>query len=409
MENLIVILMYSFLFFLTLYKFIKTNFKKDFTFSFNVWWLIWLMCSFLNIGKFFKVEKIIYIYILSGIVCFNIPFITNKNKKYRATYGKLRKANYFYFTESIFFIINIYYFFKLSTLIDIFSEYNLVRITFFGIRDDGIRLFSNAIFVFIYYIFRALSILAFLISLSKIFQKKRRILFCFSILNLILFCSISAGRDYIMYILIIGIYAFKVGFLKKSLKHIIFLSVPALLITFLREGSLNKVFMIIVTYFNGSIVFFSEKYKEIIDKFYYGELFFSFIILPFRYLLYILGISDNKGAMVEVGEKLMKFIQISSENYYSLEYNALPTAFYMFYSDFKYMGIIIFSFLLGMLGNFLKRKTDDRNTEHIVLISYFEYMMLMTIFSNKFMDIFSLFPMVMYISLLKKNRNLKKI
>ena len=50
------------------------------------------------------------------------------------------------------------------------------------------------------------------------------------------------------------------------------------LITFLREGSLKKVFLIIVTYFNGSIVFFNEVYKEAIDKFYYGELFFSFII-----------------------------------------------------------------------------------------------------------------------------------
>lgn len=404
MENLMVILMYSFLFFITFLKLVRGNFRRDFTFSFDVWWLIWLMCSFLNIGKFFKVEKIIYIYILSGVICFNIPFIFSSNKKYRVLYGRLRKVNYFYLTESLFLLINIYYLFKLSTLINIFSEYSLTRTVFFSIRDDGIKLFSSAIYVFIYNFFRSMSVVAFLISLSKVFQKKRRMLFFLSILNLILFCTLSAGRDYIMYILIIGIYAFKIGFLKKSLKHIIFLTIPTLLITFLREGSLKKVFMIIVTYFNGSIVFFSENYKETIDKFYYGELFFSFIILPFRYLLYILGISNNKGALMEVGEKLMKFIQISSENFYSLEYNALPTAFYMFYRDFKYFGIIIFSLLLGWVGVFLKRKTEDRNTEHIVLIAYFEYMMLMTIFSNKFMDIFSLFPIGLYIFLLSKKR-----
>ena len=404
MENLIVGLMYSFLFFLTLFKLIRGNSRRDFTFSFNVWWLIWLMCSFLNIGKVFKVEGIIYIYILSGIIFFNVPFIISKNKKYKVLYGKVKKVKFFYLTEGIYFLINMYYLFKLSTLINIFSEYSLTRTTFFGIREDGIKLFSSAIFVFIYNFFRSMSIVAFLISLSKVFQKKRRGLFFLSTLNLILFCTISAGRDYIMYILIIGIYAFKIGFLKKSLKHIIFLTIPTLLITFLREGSLKKVFLIIVTYFNGSIVFFNEVYKNTIDKFYYGELFFSFIILPFRYVLYILGLSDNKGAMVEVGEKLMKFIQISSENIYSLEYNALPTAFYMFYRDFRYFGIIIFSLLLGWLGVFLKRKTEDRNPEHIVLIAYFEYMMLMTIFNNKFMDIFSLFPIGVYIFLLSKKR-----
>ena len=404
MENLIVGLMYSFLFFLTLFKLIRGNSRRDFTFSFNVWWLIWLMCSFLNIGKFFKVEGIIYIYILSGIIFFNVPFIISKNKKYKVLYGKVKKVKFFYLTEGIYFLINMYYLFKLSTLINIFSEYSLTRTTFFGIREDGIKLFSSAIFVFIYNFFRSMSIVAFLISLSKVFQKKRRGLFFLSTLNLILFCTISAGRDYIMYILIIGIYAFKIGFLKKSLKHIIFLTIPTLLITFLREGSLKKVFLIIVTYFNGSIVFFNEVYKNTIDKFYYGELFFYFIILPFRYVLYILGLSDNKGAMVEVGEKLMKFIQISSENIYSLEYNALPTAFYMFYRDFRYFGIIIFSLLLGWLGVFLKRKTEDRNPEHIVLIAYFEYMMLMTIFNNKFMDIFSLFPIGVYIFLLSKKR-----
>lgn len=102
--------------------------------------------------------------------------------------------------------------------------------------------------------------------------------------------------------------------------------------------------MVIVTYFTGSIAYLNEVMKAYNGKFYYGELFFSFFISPLKDILIILKLSTDKGAMIEVGEKLMQFIQISSENTYSQVYNALITMFYWFYADLGYFGIVFLVF-----------------------------------------------------------------
>lgn len=405
LDVLIVGIMFISLNLLILNKIIKRRTRNDLTFIFNSWWVMWLLISFVNIGKFYPITMNTYIYILTGILFVNMPFIFfKKNKLSIKKYGKMKKLKYFYFNEIIFFIINLYYIAKLFNLIDILNDYRIVRTVFFGIEDNGIKLFSNALYVYIYNFFKSLSIASFLISLSLVFKRKKYILFLSSIINLTLFCFLSAGRDFITYILIFLIFSFKTGVIKKSFKYIAVLLVPVLITTFLREGNLKKLGMIIVTYFSGSIAYFNEVMKQYGGKFYYGELFFSFLISPLKYVLIVLKVSNNKGAMIEVGEKLMHFIQISSENTYSQVYNALATMFYWFYADLGYLGIILFSSLIGYIGLYIQRRVQKNYIEHMALAAYFEYLMIMSIFSNKFMDIFSVFPLMVYLFLLKKER-----
>lgn len=407
-DILIVVIIFLFIVLLIINKIIKRKTKNNLTFIFNLWWIIWLCISFVNIGKFYPINIKIYIYILTGILFFNIPFIIlKKNKLKIKKFGKIKKINFFYLNEIIFLIINLYYSFKMIHLVDVLNDYRVVRTIFFGIEENNIKLFSGAIYVYIYNFFKSLSVVSYLISLFLLFTRKRYILFLGSIINLTLFCFLSAGREFITYILIFSIFSFKAGVIKKSFKYIITLSIPVLVITFLREGNLKKIGMVIVTYFTGSIAYFNEVMKVYNGKFYYGELFFSFFISPLKYILIILKLSTDKGAMIEVGEKLMQFIQISSENTYSQVYNALTTMFYWFYADLGYFGIVFFSFLMGYTGLYIQRRMKKDCMEHIILASYFEYLMLMSIFGNKFMDIFSVFPLIVYLFLLKKKGSRK--
>lgn len=406
MENktiIIVSTLYITLLFLIIKTVIRRETRNSIPFIFNTWWFIWLGISFLNLGKFFPIRAEVYQYILTGILFINIPFIIFKdNKNFIKKASNIKKNRILYIMEGIFLVVNLYYMMKLFWIIDIFKDYRQVRLVYFSLAGKEMRLFGNAIIVYMYNFIKSVSIFNFVISLPKVFKEKKYLLFFMSLLNLTLFCFISGSREFVSYIIIFGIFSYKAKLLSKSLKYIFALSIPVLLTTVLREGSLLKLKMIIITYFTGSIAYFNEILKSFSGKIYYGELFFSSIIAPIRFLLVALKIDSNKGGMHRVGEQLMQFIQISSENTYSQLYNALASMFYWFYLDFKYLGIILFSFLVGYFGVYLRRKLEKTSLEHTALISYYEYLLIMSIFTNKFMDIFSIFPFVLYFFFVKR-------
>lgn len=398
----IVSVLYIILFFLILKTIIEKKMRKNIPFIFNVWWFTWLGISFINLGKFFPIKLEVYQFILTGILLINLPFIIFKDNKKIKEVSNMKKNRIIYIMEGIFLVVNIYYLIKLCWMINIFEDYRQVRLIYFGLAGKEMWLFGNAVIVYMYNFIKSISIFNFVISLPKVFKEKKYLLFTLSLLNLTLFCFISGGREFVSYIIIFGIFSYKAKLLSKSLKYIFILSIPVLLTTFLREGNLLKLKMIIITYFTGSIAYFNETLKLFSGKIYYGELFFSFIIAPIRFLLVALKIDSNKGGMHEVGEQLMQFLQISSENTYSQVYNALASMFYWFYLDFKYLGIILFSFLIGYFGVRLKRKLEKNSLEHLAIISYYEYLLIMSIFTNKFMDIFSIFPLILYFFFIKK-------
>lgn len=398
----VVSILYVILFFLIIKTIVRKNTRDNIPFIFNVWWFVWLGISFINLGKFFPIKLEVYKYILTGILFINLPFIIFKNSEKMRKFSNIKKNRIIYIIEGIFLVVNIYYLIKLCWMVNIFEDYRQVRLIYFGLAGKEMWLFGNAVIVYMYNFIKSVSIFNFVISLPKVFKEKKYLLFTLSLLNLTLFCFISGGREFVSYIIIFGIFSYKARLLSKSLKYIFILSIPVLLTTFLREGNLLKLKMIIITYFTGSIAYFNETLKLFNGKIYYGELFFSFIIAPIRFLLVALKIDSNKGGMHKVGEQLMQFLQISSENTYSQVYNALASMFYWFYLDFEYLGIILFSFLIGYFGVRLKRKLDKDSLEHLAIISYYEYLLIMSIFTNKFMDIFSIFPLILYFFFIKK-------
>ena len=152
-----------------------------------------------------------------------------------------------------------------------------------------------------------------------------------------------------------------------------------------------------------------EKAKEGYFKFYNGELFFSGIIAPIKFLLKRLGINAGINGISEVGEKLMKFIQISETNTFFKQYNALATMYFWFYLDFGIMGIIGYSFFLGKIYYYIYNKIN-KNLESIAIMAYLEYLLIQSIFINKFMDLSTLLSilLIFYVITCKKYVEEKK-
>ena len=92
------------------------------------------------------------------------------------------------------------------------ENYWLVRAYFFGLEVDGnvVSLFGNPVFAHILFLFKAFSLLHFLIRLS-LSKEKISLLFAMSLLNMVLYCLLTSGRDIIFYFIIYAIFYFRFG------------------------------------------------------------------------------------------------------------------------------------------------------------------------------------------------------
>lgn len=387
------IFMYTCLILLVIVEYKRRN--KSLIFLFNLWWLVILLISYLNLGEFYPINKEVYLMILVGIMTITLTIkILGKGYNKNQKYIKNLKINFL--IELIYLLVNIYFFIKLNFLINIFDNYGRVRLVFFNIDDFGVRLFSHGIVTYSYNFLKALSFFNFLLVFPLSSNGIKKKFFYINVINIILFCIISGGRDILVYIFVLAIYSFKIRELKKNFKYIITFSMVILIITYLREGSLIKLYWIIITYFTGSIAYFSELLKQNSTNYYYGKLFFSSLFLPIRFFKEIILGINYIDPLTEVSQKMMIFTQISVSNPYSKVYNALPTMFYWFYIDLGKVGIVLFSFIIGFIGVLLRRKLCLKNKQNLMIISYYEFLLIFSIFSNKFMDIFLILPLCLY-------------
>lgn len=404
--NIILILLLIIMFILTINSLFLEKIEKNYVFIFNIWWIFWLIISYLNIGEFYPRALKTYIYIYSGLIMLNLSmyYIPNAKKKLDKELNNM-KLKILISIEIIFLLINVYYLVRMMYLAKSFANYWMVRFIFFGIEFGGItsKLFLNSLEVHIYNLLRCLSLTSFLIGLSLL-EKKQKKLFFLSLINVSLYCLLSGGRDFISYLIIIGIFSFKAKKIKKNLKIISVLILSTLLMTFLREASIKKVFMSIVTYYSGAIAYFDNLLKHENYKFYNGELLFSGIIAPLKFILRYIGLEISGSGLSEVGVELMKFVQLSDTNSFFKLYNALATSFYWQYKDFGYAGIVIINFLLGIFYRVFYKKLDENNLNHIIIMSYLEYLLIQTIFSFKYIDLFSVLPLIIYIYMLKRSK-----
>ncbi len=387
----------------TIYTIKRKKIISNYVLIFNIWWLFWLLISFLNLGNFYAIDLKTYLYIYAGLFSFNITIlIRKKNSSKEYNYVKPYLLTILLVIEIVYLFINIFYFYKMSNTVNMFEEYWKVRFVYFGIPIDNITitLFNTSISGHIYNAFKMFNLINFLISLTELESKNSK-RFILVVVNMFLFSLFSAGREFINYIIIVSIYAFKKKLISKYFKFILIMCLVVLMMTYLREGSLSKVYMALITYFSGSISYFDYLMKVDDGIRYTGELLLSSVIAPAKMVLRFLGVSIGNSGMSDVGMKLMKMVKLSDTNSFTNYYNALATSFYWQFKDFGLAGIIGINFSIGLLYNYLYRTI--KGDYGIVLFSYLEFLMILSIFSFKFMDLYSVFPIILIILLIKYN------
>lgn len=408
---LIYILIFLILFFWVILSIYKKKIIKNYYLIFNCWWIIWLFISIINLGEFYLISLNTYLKIFFGLFFFNITMMKKNKKNTCNRVLNLNRLKKFYILEIIYFLINIYMVFKIFKIVDVVNEYWKVRLVFYGIKFETInmQLFSRSIYAHIYNFFKVVNLINFIFSLILFFKYNKKKLLILCILNIGIYCFVSGGREFIAYIIILAIFLFKAKLLKKGILYIGILIFFTLIMTLLRERSLDKIWLVIVTYYSGAIAYMDNLFKEGNFKFYNGELFFSGIIAPIKFLLKRLSINAGINGISEVGEKLMKFIQISETNTFFKQYNALATMYFWFYLDFGIMGIIGYSFFLGKIYYYIYSKIN-KNLESIAIMAYLEYLLIQSIFINKFMDLFTLLSilLIFYVITCKKYMEGKK-
>ena len=203
------------------------------------------------------------------------------------------------------------------------------------------------------------------------------------LLNLLLFTFISGGRTSLFVtgclILICAIYF---GYLKnlKSKKTIgIFLGLFALVfvtakISSHRHGDEGGVMEIavynLVSYFIGSFTFFEDL---LASKDYlplsYGIVSFGGITDIFIQIFRYLQLTDMQMIHVSTGSILDEFRPIGE----LVSYNAMPTMYYYFYTDFREFGYILCPFVFGSFSVFIYNKMTKSGS----LLYYVYYLFIM--------------------------------
>ncbi len=394
---------------LTLSSLFLKKLENNYVLVFNIWWLFWLLISYLNIGEFYPIDDRTYWYIYSGLIFFNLSlYFVKRNSFNRIDSMRPMGLSVLFMLEILYLLALLYYLFRMYNIVDMFEEYWKVRFIYFGIPFGGIteKLFGMPLETHLFNLLKMFNLVNFLVALVELDTKKYGRLYLV-IFNMFLFGILSGGRDFIAYIMIFGIYAFKKKLIFKYFKYILLMCVAVLFMTFLREGGLSKVYMAVVTYFTGAISYFDYLLNNDNGVRYYGELTFSSILAPLSFFLRTLGFNAAMSGMSEVGIELMKFVQLSDTNSFYKLYNALATSFYWQFKDFGYSGIIAINFVLGIFYNNFYSRYNGKCA--IVLFAYLEYLMIMSIFSFKFTDLFSMLPILIFLFLFKVNNTKETI
>lgn len=389
---------------LTLISFKFNILKKNFYLVFNIFWLACLVFSKLNYFKLYEVSMYTYQLICIGIISFNfsmfLPLRQIKNFKIE----KIKKikpkwTNIFIYS---YLIINLGLIFVVIKHIDVSEKYYLVRFFYYGI--DGKYLFKYSILQMLYEVIQAFNEFFMLYGIYLILENPKN-KFCFycSFLNFILFTFISGSRDLLFYLIIILLICLKTRRIKIFIKEIIIFIVIVTIVSLNRgTNSFKDMAELVVFYFTGSINFMDiQLKKEIVSEYFYGRLFFSSFLMPIEFLLKKMGILSQISIYYVSGE-LAKTVNISEVK----AYNALATAFYIFYRDMGSFGVIFYSILVGIFYKLIYY-SNKLNNVTVLLFSYLEVILIYTTLTFKFNKFIFFIPILMFY-ILKKRIGLKK-
>lgn len=368
---------------------------------FNFLWFVLLLISIYgNLDKtmgFYQPSSNTYLVFLIGGISFNVGallfhFITgtkNKRQKEVVSFSSLSKerANLLTIAEMV---LAVYYTFKSVAIARYLlsgQTYEVIRLLYFS-EDMITSPLESAFIIFVSDPLLLLTEILFSINLfTHIFPKKLNYLMMF---NLLLRTFISGGRTALFetgcLIIICAIYF---GYLKnlRSKKTLgIIAAVYALVFLLVKvssqrhgdEGGVMEIaYNNLVSYFIGSFAFFEDL---LVSHDYlpqtYGMVTFGGISDIFIQIFRYLQLTDMPLTYISTGSILSEFRLIGD----GVSYNAMPTMYYYFFTDFREFGYVLCPFVFGGISALIyNQMIRSRSELHFV---YYMFIMVLIVESS---------------------------
>ena len=377
------------LIFIILNLFNEKSFKRTITIIFHIWWLFIVSISLINTDRLNVVSDKVYFFVFLHILTFSIGLNLNVKFNYRSsnrrakTIAELVENNSILGVLSVLLIPIAFYAIRFIELTSTYEGVKNGRLLRYSVGE----LFKTSMEIHLFNFFGELLFIfaAAVCFYCLLYNPKKIALIAISLGVVLLYASIGMGRFEFFEICCIFATVFlfkyytsdeKSGVKNKiGLKHILLLVIIALgavflflyttasrLVTTLSLSNFKEILDIsleqVRVYTTGSFRAFDyalENYREELGM-NYGRMTFGGFDEIFGLVLGVLGF--NYPIMnYTYGELIREPISIGGGS----SFNALYTGLFHFYFDFGIIGIIVFSFLFGLLINyFIGRLMEKR-------------------------------------------------
>ncbi|MEK3984573.1 O-antigen polymerase [Paenibacillus sp. FSL K6-3166] len=372
MSYLIAIICFLFVF--LIYKFDRKLYNPYI--FFNLWWGSTILISGMGlfginvptINTYFIMLIAIASFNLSVFLKFNIGLEKSMSLNEKCSYNENKAINYIVKLH----IIIILYLVKrsISVLQMLLSgmDYGTIRYEFFyadNITSKYDQLINN------WFVVPIITFSIILLSLMIIEKSYSKFMLITTLLCVGLYSFSSGGRSLllisglsIVISWIMNSERSKIGFIGKvKIRVSIFALIGSmLLITILRSDAtgnpIKDTLKTVVLYFTAPYIYFENVFDMIRQErvVLFGGAFFGGIVDIFILLSRYLGLDINQISSY-IGKYNQMYISVGGNSFY----NAFPTMLYTFFYDFGYLGIILESFLFGLLAKYFYWKMRRLN------------------------------------------------
>lgn len=361
---------------------------------FNIIWTVVLFLSGLNIYNIFNVDYYTYFILIVGILSFNIGTMCyRKRKLIKINKFKIKKIylKLFFWHQLISLVINLKLLLRILPKI---QQYGYKYVKGANYRIEGFEAtFSSTKIQMLYELGIGVigDVIGYIIIINylKNKNKKNLILVVLYILNKIITVAFSGSKSPLIWLflfILLSLYYYD-----EIKKKYIILSLSLIIIFFLTlYFSGMNIFKSIIIYATGSIVAFDKFINSNFDL-WYGKLF----IAPFEYPITILlrFFSKDFFPIADYYSKMRSEFFYINEN---IKFNALYTFFDVPYLDFKLLGILLYSLILGLLYKYCI-STCYKNPIKRLIIIRFDILLFYTILKNHFIYFDNLFFIILLV------------
>ena len=326
---------------------------------FNLIWTVWMVIALIGVTGIRNATSEVYKYFIIGGIVFNIAgfiFITFDTLKYSKKGIRPRcETSLYYYKQLIFSMIQIvilmYYIFEMFDLLSALSSgqtYEHIRGYYYSDENFSSRLE----YLVVTYLFDPMVTLAQVVFVINLFDKKKSTpSLTVMLLNVLLRSIISGGRMIVFelaaLILLCFLYQYK-SFIKynksKIYKAVGILCLVLIIVWLISQGrkqathdESRNIISILFSNFTGSFTYFSVlNGNSIYPPLQYGRAIFAGAIDIFFMATNMIGLTNASLTTNEIGTILSEFYSVGTYSY-----NAMPSMYYFFISDFGKVGIVI--------------------------------------------------------------------